>query len=109
MSERVKDRIKDIGLSQAELSRRTGIIYPTLNSILNGRLRPTPAQCELIARELETTPEQLWPVLNQRGVQGMGCPQVRDQAPVGGVASLVDDAGTRIWRILETEEEHSDG
>lgn len=62
MKTQVKARCRELGISQAELSRRTKLHYTTVCQICNGRLIPTPSQRTLIAEALETSPEELWPV-----------------------------------------------
>jgi lambda repressor-like predicted transcriptional regulator len=59
----VKARCREIGVSQSQLSHKTGLHYSTCNAICTGRLNPNPRQCRLIAEVLKTTPAELWPGL----------------------------------------------
>ena len=61
-----KSRCRELGISQAELSRRTGLHYTIISMVCNARLNPNPRQCGLISQALETTPEVLWPGLNRK-------------------------------------------
>ena len=58
LGERIAQRLKAVGLSQAELARRVGIRQSTMNSLINGNSRTTRSIVAL-ARELRTTPDYL--------------------------------------------------
>ncbi len=58
LGQRIEERRKAIGISQAELARRVGIRQSTINSLINGNSRTTRSIVEL-ARHLHTTPDYL--------------------------------------------------
>jgi transcriptional regulator with XRE-family HTH domain len=55
LGERIEERLKALGLSQAELARRADVPQTTMNSLIRGNARTTPHLIR-IARELQTTP-----------------------------------------------------
>jgi transcriptional regulator with XRE-family HTH domain len=55
---RIEERLKALGLSQAELARRTNIPQTTINGLVRGSSRSSPHLVK-IARELQTTPAYL--------------------------------------------------
>lgn len=52
---KIEARLRELGMSQAELARRTLIPQTTINSLVRGNSRSTPHLIK-IARELNTTP-----------------------------------------------------
>lgn len=56
--ERVRKRMKDLGVTQAQVARATGLSQPTIGRFLNGEVRTTTKLVEL-AQSLETTPQFL--------------------------------------------------
>lgn len=58
LGDRIEERRKVVGLSQAELARRIGVRQSTINSLVNGNSR-TSRSLLAIARELQTTPAYL--------------------------------------------------
>nr|WP_246346895.1 helix-turn-helix domain-containing protein [Sphingomonas jinjuensis] len=59
MGERIEERRKVVGISQAELARRVGVRQSTINSLINGESRSSRSIFK-IARALLTTPEYLY-------------------------------------------------
>jgi len=55
---RIKDRMRQLGLTQVALAQRVGLSQPTIGRIINGETRETTKLIEL-AQALETTPEYL--------------------------------------------------
>lgn len=58
LSDRIKARLQELGLSQAELARRAKIPQTTVNGLVQGKSR-TSVHLVRIARELQTTPAYL--------------------------------------------------
>lgn len=58
VSERVRDRMDKMGLTQSELARRVGVAQPTIYKLLNSAKKGS-TKLHLIARELRTTPAYL--------------------------------------------------
>ncbi|WP_428835734.1 helix-turn-helix domain-containing protein [Sphingomonas rustica] len=56
--DRVRQRLKELGINQSELARRVGITQGTVAALISGRSRSS-AHLHKIARELETTPAWL--------------------------------------------------
>ena len=56
--DRLADRMRHLGLSQAELARRVGISQQAIGKLVNGSSRSTP-NIGKIAQILETTPAYL--------------------------------------------------
>ena len=56
----IRDRRKALGLSQEELARRCGVSRQTVNAIENNKYDPTLALAFHLARELETTVDELF-------------------------------------------------
>ncbi|MCL2437816.1 MAG: helix-turn-helix transcriptional regulator [Coriobacteriia bacterium] len=48
----LKKKLQEVGISQSELSRRTGMHYTTVTAIVNGRLIPWDGQKQKIADAL---------------------------------------------------------
>lgn len=65
----VKARRQEIGLSQAELSRRTRINAPNLSAIENGQREAWPRARRRLARALKVTESELFPEGNDNGNQ----------------------------------------
>ena len=55
---RIQQRLKLLGISQAELARRVNLRQSTINGLVKGEQR-TSGHLHVIARELQTTPEYL--------------------------------------------------
>jgi transcriptional regulator with XRE-family HTH domain len=58
LGERVKGRMEELGLSQAELARRVGVAQPTISQLIH-RSKKGSTHLHRIARELGTTPAYL--------------------------------------------------
>lgn len=58
VSERVSERMSELGLSQSELARRVGVAQPTIYKLLRTSKKGS-AHLHKIARELQTTPSYL--------------------------------------------------
>lgn len=48
------------GLSQQDLSERTGLHYVTISRILTGKIEPSIESCELLARAVGMPPEMIF-------------------------------------------------
>ena len=60
MDNTIHDRRKALGLSQEELAKRCGVSRQTVNAIENNKYDPTLTLAFHLARELETTVDQLF-------------------------------------------------
>ena len=60
MENQIRARRKALGLSQEELARRCGVSRQTVNAIENNKYDPTLALAFHLAKELETTVDQLY-------------------------------------------------
>ncbi|MEQ2519545.1 helix-turn-helix transcriptional regulator [Ruthenibacterium sp. CLA-JM-H11] len=60
MENQIRARRKALGLSQEELARRCGVSRQTVNAIENNKYDPTLALAFHLAKELETTVDQLF-------------------------------------------------
>lgn len=60
MENQIRERRKTLGLSQEELARRCGVSRQTVNAIENNKYDPTLALAFHLARELETTVDELF-------------------------------------------------
>lgn len=60
MENQIRARRKALGLSQEELARRCGVSRQTVNAIENNKYDPTLALAFHLARELETTVDELF-------------------------------------------------
>lgn len=58
LGERIRERMADLGMSQAELARRVGVAQPTIFQLIH-RSKKGSTKLHLIARELGTTPAYL--------------------------------------------------
>ena len=56
----IRERRRALGLSQEELARRCGVSRQTVNAIENNKYDPTLALAFHLAKELETTVDQLF-------------------------------------------------
>jgi transcriptional regulator with XRE-family HTH domain len=54
IGDRIKRRLRELGISQAELARRVGLHQSTINGIIRGNQRSS-THLHMIARELETS------------------------------------------------------
>ena len=60
MENQIRARRKALGLSQEELARRCGVSRQTVNAIENNKYDPPLALAFHLAKELETTVDQLF-------------------------------------------------
>ena len=60
MDNHIREKRKELGLSQEELAKRCGVSRQTVNAIENNKYDPTLALAFHLARELETTVDQLF-------------------------------------------------
>ena len=60
MENQIRARRKALSLSQEELARRCGVSRQTVNAIENNKYDPTLALAFHLAKELETTVDQLF-------------------------------------------------
>ncbi|KQM77498.1 hypothetical protein ASE70_06255 [Sphingomonas sp. Leaf22] len=58
LATRLKARMDEVGMSQAELARRLGLAQPTIAKLVSGASQRT-SHLHRIARELSTTPAYL--------------------------------------------------
>ena len=56
----IRQRRKELGLSQEELAKRGGVSRQTVNAIENNKYDPTLSLAFSLARELNTTVDQLF-------------------------------------------------
>jgi transcriptional regulator with XRE-family HTH domain len=76
ISRNIKKKIKEMGISQAELARRAanGASLPTINEIINGTIKnPHIGQLEAIAEALGITLQNLVTTPEERGHHPMDC------------------------------------
>jgi putative transcriptional regulator len=57
----IDTRLKELGISQAELARRIGIEQPTVSKLVKGMYQPGVTTAVRVALALGTTVENLWP------------------------------------------------
>ena len=60
MDNHIREKRRELGLSQEELAKRCGVSRQTVNAIENNKYDPTLALAFHLARELETTVDQLF-------------------------------------------------
>ena len=60
MDKHIREKRKELGLSQEELAKRCGVSRQTVNAIENNKYDPTLTLAFHLARELETTVDQLF-------------------------------------------------
>ncbi|MCI5690990.1 MAG: helix-turn-helix transcriptional regulator [Clostridiales bacterium] len=60
MENSIRSRRKELGLSQEELAKRCGVSRQTVNAIENNKYDPTLALAFHLARELQTTVDELF-------------------------------------------------
>ena len=60
MENTIREKRKERGMSQEELARRCGVSRQTINAIENNKYDPTLSLAFHLARELETTVDQLF-------------------------------------------------
>lgn len=58
IGDRIKERLSELGISQAELARRVKVSQPTINALINGNNQGS-KHLHVIASELETSPAWL--------------------------------------------------
>ena len=56
----IRERRKELGISQEELAKRCGVSRQTVNAIENNKYDPTLSLAFRLARELETTVDRLF-------------------------------------------------
>ncbi len=56
----IRDRRKELGLSQEELAKKCGVSRQTVNAIENNKYDPTLTLAFRLARELGTTVDELF-------------------------------------------------
>ncbi len=59
----IKERRKELGLSQEELSKKCGVTRQTVNAIENNKYDPTLALAFSLAKELNVTVDELFQCL----------------------------------------------
>ncbi|OUP82945.1 transcriptional regulator [Lachnoclostridium sp. An169] len=60
MRNMIRERRKELGLSQEELARKCGVTRQTVNAIENNKYNPTLALAFDLARELRITVDELF-------------------------------------------------
>lgn len=60
MENRIRERRKELGLSQKELSQKCGVSRQTVNAIENNKYDPTLSLAFHLARELQLTVDELF-------------------------------------------------
>ena len=60
MENTIREKRKERGMSQEELAKRCGVSRQTINAIENNKYDPTLGLAFHLARELETTVDQLF-------------------------------------------------
>ena len=60
MKNSIRERRKELGLSQEELAKRCEVSRQTVNAIENDKYDPTLALAFRLAKELETTVDELF-------------------------------------------------
>lgn len=60
MKNRIKNRRKELGLSQEELAKKCGVSRQTVNAIENNKYDPTLSLAFSLARELQLTVDKLF-------------------------------------------------
>ncbi len=76
----LEEFLKPLGMTQTELAERTGVSYPRINEIVNGKRGVTPDTALRLSRLLGTTPEfwlngqrnwDLWHAMNSDGTEDL--------------------------------------
>ena len=60
MENRIRNRRKELGLSQEELAKKCGVSRQTVNAIENNKYDPTLALAFKLSKELFTTVDELF-------------------------------------------------
>ena len=60
MENKIRERRRELGISQEELARRCGVSRQTVNAIENNKYDPTLSLAFRLARELEITVDTLF-------------------------------------------------
>ena len=60
MENRIRERRKELGLSQKELAQKCGVSRQTINAIENNKYDPTLSLAFHLARELQLTVDELF-------------------------------------------------
>jgi transcriptional regulator with XRE-family HTH domain len=69
-SEKIRDRMRELGLTQAQLARRSGVSQGRISELLNGKRRYERmrlANARRLAEALGVTPDFFWPVASHLG------------------------------------------
>ena len=69
ISDRIFDRLKEIGMSQKEFSEKTGISPSTISEWKSKRTNPTSEKIMIICKTLEITPEGLLSGIESNGTR----------------------------------------
>lgn len=72
MSNRVKERREQAGLTQVELARRVHVASPNLSAIENEQRVAWPLLRRRLARSLKTTEADLFPIEQTAGIKNAG-------------------------------------
>ena len=78
MENRIRERRKELGLSQEELARQCGVSRQTVNAIENNKYDPTLSLAFHLARELRLTVDELFIPSSS----GIGTWQGRQESPL---------------------------
>lgn len=112
---RIADRMAELGLSQTELGRLSGVPQPTIHRIMSGESQsPRHQNIEKIAKALSVTPTWLWtgkqdsaPATTESTLPAPA--EVKRQLNKHSKArakleiKIVDDTGTKTFTSLEQE------
>jgi putative transcriptional regulator len=99
IGQRVREIRKDLGMSAAELARRTGVARNTIVMIEAGRRTPSLGLVEKIARELRTEPADLFkePVPLDEALREAG---PEEWVPIGEVLERIGAAGKAAQEVV---------
>jgi len=62
---RIKEYREKLGITQVELARRARVASSNVSSLERGQIAPWPKIKRALARVLKTTPEELFPEVNE--------------------------------------------
>lgn len=95
----LRARIEALGLTQAEVARRSGIAFQNVQAILAGRRGKTLSGGTVarLAAAVEWTAEQLLGAAGARGLSGEDCSAL----PVDALAALALEGGVSIADLCE--------
>lgn len=119
LRKRIADRMTELGLSQTELGRLSGVPQPTIHRIMSGESQsPRQQNIEKIAKALSVTSTWLWtgrqdsaPVPKEAISTSTDSPVATAKRPPSKTAKLrtkleikvVDDVGSKTFTSLEQE------